>query len=75
MRLKTGIDYPLFLKFLKEVKRCKGDVFYKTSEGDRFNLKSILSFAAYALAERATGLVECVDETDIGTLSEFLEDA
>ncbi|MDR1642934.1 MAG: hypothetical protein LBC41_12195 [Clostridiales bacterium] len=77
MRLRAGINYPLFLK---EVKMCKGDIFYTTSEGDRFNLRSVLSefvFVAYALTypERTTGCVECVNSTDIQVLSGFFEDA
>ena len=40
MKLKENID---FIDFIKKIKTCKGDVYFCTLEGDRLNLKSVLS--------------------------------
>lgn len=48
MKLRKDIDIVLFLK---EARKCSEDVFLETEEGDRLNLKSVLSqyiFAAIA---------------------------
>lgn len=40
MKLKENADLPAFLR---QVKKCGGDVFLETQEGDSLNLKSTLS--------------------------------
>ena len=47
MKLKSDADT---ISFLNAVKACAGDVCFVTSEGDRLNLKSILS--CYLLSEK-----------------------
>jgi hypothetical protein len=76
MRLRNNIDYSIFLK---EVAQCKGEVYYATTEGDRLNLKSVLSefvFASYALSnpERLNGYIEFSEKADSTLLALFLEE-
>lgn len=40
MKLKENTDLPAFLR---QVKKCGGEVFLETQEGDSLNLKSTLS--------------------------------
>mgnify|MGYP001118793782 CR=1 FL=1 len=47
MKLKSDADT---ISFLNAVKACAGEVYFVTSEGDRLNLKSILS--CYLLSEK-----------------------
>ena len=46
MKLKKEIDIVLFLR---EVKNCGGNVYLQTDEGDRLNLKSVLSQYIFAV--------------------------
>ena len=73
MQLKLEIDLPAFLK---AIQKCSGDVFFETAEGDRLDLKSILSQFVFtaAVATRlsdAPGQI-CCDGQDLPLLREFL---
>lgn len=74
MKLKEGID---FILFLKAVKKCSSDVWFKTEEGDSLNLKSILSqYLFSAITNRKavleSGRIECEEAKDWGYLEDFL---
>ncbi|MCD8085896.1 MAG: polya polymerase [Clostridiales bacterium] len=75
MKLKANIDYK---KFLASVRRCKGEVYYDTVEGDRLNLKSTLSEYLFATAAVTSGIIEnsgvvCQLEEDYARLADFVE--
>ncbi len=66
MKLNANTD---LVAFLQEVKKCKGDVWFETEEGDKLNLKSVLSqylFIALTGDQEmlGKGLVTCEQETD-----------
>ncbi|MCD8160241.1 MAG: polya polymerase [Clostridiales bacterium] len=75
MKLKSNIDYK---KFLASVRRCKGEVYYDTVEGDRLNLKSTLSEYLFATAAITSDIIEdggvvCQLEEDYALLADFVE--
>lgn len=74
MKLKQGISLPAFLE---KVKKCQGEVNFKTDEGDCLNLKSILTtyiFITLLLDPKmiADGYVTCEKSEDYQLLSEYL---
>lgn len=76
MKLRKKIDY---IKFLNSINECEEDVFFCTTEGDRINLKSMLSkylFSAIIGNSEliSQGQVECKAEADYEKLKEFLEE-
>lgn len=76
MTLKQNIDYAAFLK---AVEQCSGDIFFHTQEGDRLNLKSMLSqfvFTAFLTGnlENLSGQIYCEIETDKKKLSDYLDE-
>lgn len=75
MKLKSNIDYK---KFLASVRRCRGEVYYDTVEGDRLNLKSTLSEYLFATAAITSDIIEdggvvCQLEEDYALLADFVE--
>ena len=74
MNLKSNADVVMFLK---AVKKCRGDVFLETDEGDRLNLKSVLSQYIFAvIADDRKFSVESriiCSEGDAKYLDEYLE--
>lgn len=75
MKLKQNIDYR---EFLFTVRKCTGEVFYKTSSNDSLNLKSILSEYVFITASHSDdipldGFIECELDSDYCLLSNFLE--
>lgn len=64
--------------FLDTVKKCEGNVYFKTTEGDQLNLKSLLSQYIFVSIIDNTeltdnGVVDCSKEEDAALLEEFLE--
>lgn len=75
MRLRQKIDH---IRFLREIESCSADVWFMTQEGDRLNLKSVLSkylFASISNQEKPLkdGQIECEDSEDYRVLGQFLE--
>lgn len=74
MTIKESSDIPAFLK---QVKKCDGDVFFKTEEGDNLNLKSVLSTYVFAVLMQnpeliQTGKIVCENERDYKLLHSYL---
>lgn len=74
MTIKESSNIPAFLK---KVKACRGDVFFKTNEGDSLNLKSVLSTYVFAVLMKTPELIQngkviCDDERDYELLSPYL---
>lgn len=70
MKLKENID---FIDFIKKLKTCRGDVYFCTPEGDRLNLKSMLSQYIFSanIQDKSMirdGWIECEAEEDLNTL-------
>lgn len=77
MKLKTNINLN---EFGKAAAKCVGEVFLQTSDGNIFNLKSLLSqYVLMAVMGNdhvlKSAQVVCVQEEDYQKLSEFLEEA
>ena len=75
MTIKNDVDC---LDFLSRVKTCRGEVIFKSDEGDLLNLKSVLSqYVFAAVMERrefvSRGEIVCKDEADYAVLSDFLQ--
>ena len=75
MTIKSDVDC---LDFLSRVKVCRGEVIFKSDEGDLLNLKSVLSqYVFAAVMERrefiSSGEIVCEDEADYAVLSDFLQ--
>lgn len=75
MKIKKNINVTVFLD---SVRKCEGNVYFKTIEGDQLNLKSLLS--QYILVSiinneelMENGVVDCSRESDAALLSQFLE--
>lgn len=73
MRLKDNCD---IVAFLNAVQKCKGEVLLSTKEGDRLNLKSLLSryvFAVIAENRKLTqeSRIDCGAE-DLALLEDFI---
>ncbi len=74
MKLKPNID---MIAFFEAVKHCKGEVLFKTDEGDTLNLNSTLSqFIFVTIMETrdflTNGIIECMETDDIDILNEYL---
>lgn len=74
MKLKTNAN---LVDFLKQVQKCRYDVYLDTEDGDRLNLKSVLSqYLFVVLAEQKeiwnNTAVMC-QGSDMEILSEYLE--
>ena len=74
MKLKDNVN---LVEFLRNVKKCKSDVFLKTENEDMLNLKSILSqYVLVVLAEKKELLenarVICKGDEDYQVLMEYL---
>lgn len=75
MKISRNINVEVFLS---NVRKCEGNVYFKTIEGDQLNLKSLLS--QYILVSvidnkelMENGVVECSRESDVALLEPFLE--
>lgn len=75
MKIRKNIDVTVFLN---SVKKCEGNVYFKTIEGDQLNLKSLLS--QYILVSiihneelMRNGIVDFSKESDMALLQPFLE--
>ncbi len=76
MKIKKDID---MLEFLKALKKCSGNVFFETSEGDCLALKSTLSqyiFCSIANEPELflSGSLRFDDEADISLLLPWIEE-
>lgn len=76
MKLKENIDY---VAFLQKVRGCAGEVYFSTIDGDRLNLKSMLSeyiFISVAMSSDLIrgGVVTCETADDYGQLSDYLRE-
>lgn len=74
MKIRGEIDY---MDFLTRVKECRGEVIFKSDEGDVLNLKSVLSQYVFAAVMSNGDLINrgeivCEDEADYTVLSDFL---
>ena len=74
MSIKEFTDIPAFLN---QVKACRGDVYFKTDEGDSLNLKSVLSTYVFAVLINSPELIQngkviCEDERDYELLQSYL---
>lgn len=74
MKLKEEIDV---IAFLEAVKKCDGEVFFHSAEGDILNLKSLLS--QYVLLTvlcnpglLKNALVVCTQDDDYNKLADYL---
>ena len=77
MNLKSNID---IAKFLLEIQKCQGEVYYETSDGDRLNLSSTLSQYIFCTVashsyDWSQGMICCKSEEDIPKLSPYLEES
>lgn len=77
MKLKKGVNIN---DLFETARKCGGDVFLQTKEGDILNLKSLLSRYAVMSIMGNRHLLEsaqvvCVQEEDYKNLTEFLEEA
>ncbi|WP_302419719.1 polya polymerase [Blautia marasmi] len=76
MKLKESID---LVNFLRQVQKCKGEIYLETEDGDKLNLKSTLSqYVCVVLAEnkdilRNSEITIATDE-DIEVLSCYLQE-
>ena len=66
MKLKENADLPAFLS---QVKKCGGDVFLETQEGDSLNLKSTLSQYIFVSLGTTTGFISETDPLQPGDFS------
>ena len=76
MKLKENADLPAFLR---QVKKCGGDVFLETQEGGSLNLKSTLS--QYIFVSLGTGntlisnsIITCSLTGDLHILEDYLSE-
>lgn len=75
MKLKQGVSLPAFLD---QVKKCQGEVYFKTNEGDCLNLKSVLTtyiFVTLMMEPEVieNGWITCEDTADYGILNTYLK--
>lgn len=75
MNIRDGIEP---IAFLRQVKKCKDEVLFCTTEGDVINLKSTLSQMVFAVAAENTDVlytaeIICKNESDREIISEFLK--
>lgn len=72
MHLKEEIN---IMDFLAAVKKCRGEVFFETKDGDSLNLKSLLSEYLFSMVASnrnyiLSGQVVCRMKEDYGVLGE-----
>lgn len=75
MKLKKNIDVTAFLD---KVRKCEGNIYFKTIEGDMLNLKSLLSqYILVSIIDNdelmENGVVDCSRESDAAMLEQYLE--
>ncbi len=76
MILKQDIDT---IKFLQQVKTCRDEVIFETTEGDRLNLTSTLSQYVFCSITGhpdcwSDSTITCKNEDDYQILADFLEE-
>lgn len=74
MKLKPNIDIS---RFLQDVQKCRGEVWFTTLEGDNLNLKSSLSRFVFAAApseqlDALNGDIRVQDRDDLPLLEAHL---
>ena len=74
-RIKSDIS---LTDFYSNIAQCTKDVYYISANGDRLNLKNVLTqiFVQTMLSssnERTDGYIYCLDENDYVLLDNFLE--
>ena len=74
MRLREDAD---IMEFLNAVKKCCGEVFFETEDGDSLNLKSLLSEYLFSMVASnrnyvLSGKVRCLVEEDYEMLEGFI---
>lgn len=76
MRLKNSFSP---IDFLNQIKKCKSDVSFQTTEGDNLNLKSLLSEYIFLSLTSSSdilqnGQVICESDEDYKILEDFITD-
>lgn len=73
MPIKDNVD---LVQLISEIKKCHGEVYLETDEGDRLNLKSTLSQYIFVSLGASTfvptGRIVCSDDFDYQRLQDFL---
>lgn len=75
MKIKKNIDVAAFLE---SVRKCEGNVYFKTIEGDMLNLKSLLSqYILVSIIDNdelmENGVIDCSKGADVAILEQYLE--
>lgn len=75
MKIKKNINVEAFLE---NVRKCEGNVYFKTLEGDMLNLKSLLSqYILMSIIDNdelmGNGVIDCSMESDVAVLGQYLE--
>ncbi|MCI9071331.1 MAG: polya polymerase [Lachnospiraceae bacterium] len=75
MKLKKNIEVNTFLE---TVRKCEGNVYFKTIEGDQLNLKSLLSqYILISIVNNdelmENGVIDCSNQSDLPILAPFME--
>ncbi|MBD5529946.1 MAG: polya polymerase [Lachnospiraceae bacterium] len=75
MKIKKNINVEAFLE---NVRKCEGNVYFKTLEGDMLNLKSLLSqYILMSIIDNdelmGNGVIDCSMESDVVLLGQYLE--
>lgn len=75
MKIKKNINVETFLE---DVRKCEGNVYFKTLEGDMLNLKSLLSqYILMSIIDNdelmGNGVIDCSMEADVAVLGQYLE--
>lgn len=74
MYLKDNVK---LFELINKAKLCKGDVYYKTDEGDVLNLKSLLtqlllqSIVSSDSSLLVGGQIVCIEEEDCANFAEY----
>ncbi len=76
MKLKQGID---FSAFLHSAKKCRGEIWFVTEDGDQLNLKSLLSeylFVTAAISSKVAehGYIKCQLSEDFVCIQKYLRE-
>ena len=74
MKLREDTD---LIGFIKTIKKCRQDVFFCTTEGDRLNLKSTLTQYLFSTLSSngeflQSGNIECGESSDYQMLETYL---
>ena len=75
MKLKEGVNVN---SFLETARKCAGEIFLHTKEGDILNLKSLLSQYVLLSLMGSSNILQnaqivCMQEEDYKMLSDYLE--